>query len=68
MITTLDFDYRSMINSQEGDMGLSGYMIASGLAAGAGSRAWIVLLALGGFHYTPYFKMIEAHAWVASAP
>ena len=49
-------------------MGILSYMMAFGLAAGAGSRACMVLFALGAFHYTPYFELSESYAWVASIP
>ena len=49
-------------------MGILSYMTAFGLAAGAGSRACMVILALGVFHYTPYFELSESYAWVASIP
>lgn len=41
---------------------------AFGLAAGAGTRATIPVLALGFFHYTPYFKLSEQWIWIASPP
>ena len=49
-------------------MGILSYMTAFGLAAGAGSRACMVILALGIFHYTPYFELSESYAWVATVP
>jgi len=41
------------------------YMSAFGLASGAGAKAFIPLLALGGFHYTPYFELSERFRWIA---
>lgn len=41
---------------------------AFGLAAGAGTRATIPVLALGFFHYTPYFELSEQWRWIASPP
>ena len=41
-------------------------MSAFGLAGGAGAKAFIPLLLLGGFHYTPYFELGERFAWIAS--
>lgn len=41
------------------------YMAAFGLATGAGAKAFIPILALGGFHYTPYFELTERFAWIA---
>jgi len=49
-------------------MGILSYMTAFGLAAGAGSRACMVILALGVFHYTPYFELSASYAWVAEVP
>ena len=49
-------------------MGILSYMTAFGLAAGAGYRACMVILALGVFHYTPYFELSESYAWVATVP
>jgi len=39
-----------------------------GLAAGAGGRAMIVALALGGFHYTAYFTLGSNFEWLAAPP
>lgn len=39
---------------------------AFGLAGGAGAKAFIPLLVLGGFHYTPYFELTGRFAWIAS--
>lgn len=39
---------------------------AFGLAGGAGAKAFIPLLLLGGFHYTPYFELTGRFAWIAS--
>jgi hypothetical protein len=41
-------------------------MSAFGLAGGAGAKAFIPLLLLGGFHYTPYFELTGRFAWIAS--
>jgi hypothetical protein len=41
------------------------YMAAFGLAAGAGAKACIPVLALGGFSYTPYFELSQRFAWIA---
>ncbi|MCD4750516.1 MAG: DUF4126 domain-containing protein [Thermoanaerobaculales bacterium] len=43
-------------------------MTAFGLAGGAGAKAFIPLLVLGGFHYTPYFELSGSFAWIASPP
>jgi hypothetical protein len=40
------------------------YMAAFGLATGAGAKAFIPILALGAFHYTPYFELAERFAWI----
>jgi len=42
------------------------YMAAFGLASGAGAKAFIPILALGGFHYTPYFELSERFQWICS--
>lgn len=41
------------------------YMAAFGLATGAGAKAFIPVLALGAFHYTPYFELTGRFLWVA---
>jgi hypothetical protein len=41
------------------------YMAAFGLAAGAGAKACIPVLALGAFSYTPYFELSQRFAWIA---
>jgi len=41
------------------------YMAAFGLATGAGAKAFIPILALGAFHYTPYFDLAPRFLWVA---
>ncbi len=41
------------------------YMAAFGLAAGAGAKAFIPVLALGAFSYTPYFELSQRFAWIA---
>lgn len=45
---------------------LTTYMTAFGLASGAGAKAFIPILALGGFHYTPYFELSDRFLWIAS--
>lgn len=41
------------------------YLAAFGLAAGAGAKAAIPVLALGAFNYTPYFELAPRFAWIA---
>lgn len=41
------------------------YMAAFGLATGTGAKAFIPILALGAFSYTPYFQLAERFAWIA---
>jgi hypothetical protein len=41
------------------------YLAAFGLAAGAGAKAFVPLLALGAFSYTPYFELSQRFAWIA---
>lgn len=41
------------------------YMAAFGLATGAGAKAFIPILALGAFSYTPYFELADRFAWIA---
>jgi hypothetical protein len=41
------------------------YMAAFGLATGAGAKAFIPILALGAFSYTPYFDLTGRFAWIA---
>jgi hypothetical protein len=41
------------------------YMAAFGLAAGAGAKAFIPILALGAFSYTPYFELGDRYLWIA---
>lgn len=41
------------------------YMAAFGLATGAGAKAFIPVLALGAFHYTPYFDLTPRFVWIA---
>ena len=41
------------------------YMAAFGIAAGAGAKAFIPILTLGIFSYTPYFELSERFAWIA---
>jgi hypothetical protein len=40
-------------------------MAGFGLATGAGAKAFIPLLALGAFHYTPYYELSPRFAWLA---
>lgn len=42
------------------------YLTAFGLAASAGTRASVPVLALGLFHYTPYFELSREWSWIAS--
>ncbi|MBI2213996.1 MAG: DUF4126 family protein [Acidobacteria bacterium] len=44
------------------------YLTAFGLATGAGTKATIPVVALGLFHYTPYFELSPQWAWIASPP
>ena len=44
---------------------LMSYMAAFGLATGAGAKAFIPILALGAFHYTPYFELTGRFTWIA---
>jgi hypothetical protein len=44
---------------------LTTYMAAFGLATGAGAKAFIPILALGGFHYTPYFELSPRFQWIS---
>ena len=41
------------------------YLAAFGLAAGAGAKAFVPVLALGAFSYTPYFELSQRFAWIA---
>jgi hypothetical protein len=41
------------------------YLAAFGLAAGAGAKACIPVLALGAFSYTPYFELSQRFDWIA---
>jgi hypothetical protein len=41
------------------------YMAAFGLATGAGAKAFVPILALGAFSYTPYFELTGRFAWIA---
>lgn len=41
------------------------YMTAFGIAAGAGAKAFIPILALGAFSYTPYFELAQRFGWIA---
>ena len=49
-------------------MDLLSYMMAFGLAAGAGSRASLILFLLGCFHHTEYFDLAPSFIWIASIP
>jgi hypothetical protein len=44
------------------------YLTAFGLSTGAGSKASIPVIALGLFHYTPYFELSSKWEWIASPP
>lgn len=44
---------------------LTTYMAAFGIAAGAGAKAFIPILALGAFSYTSYFELSARFAWIA---
>lgn len=44
------------------------YLTAFGLASGAGTKATIPMLALGLFHYTPWFELSGRWDWIASPP
>jgi len=44
---------------------LTTYMAAFGIAAGAGAKAFIPILALGVFSYTQYFELSARFAWIA---
>lgn len=41
------------------------YLSAFGLASGAGAKACIPILALGAFHYTPYFELSDGFLWIS---
>jgi hypothetical protein len=41
------------------------YMAGFGLASGAGAKAFIPVIALGAFHYTPYFELSGGFRWIA---
>jgi len=41
------------------------YMAAFGISAGAGAKAFIPILALGAFSYTPYFELSQRFLWLA---
>ena len=41
------------------------YLSAFGLASGAGAKAFIPVLMLGGLHYTRYFELSEKFSWIA---
>lgn len=43
---------------------LMSYMAAFGIAAGAGAKAFIPILALGAFSYTPYFDLSSRFGWI----
>jgi hypothetical protein len=44
------------------------YLTAFGLAAGAGSKATVPVLAIGLFHYSPWFELAPQWQWIASPP
>jgi hypothetical protein len=44
------------------------YLTAFGLAAGAGSKATVPVLAIGLFHYSPWFELAPQWEWIASPP
>jgi len=41
------------------------YMAAFGIAAGTGAKAFIPILSLGAFSYTPYFELSKNYSWIA---
>jgi len=41
------------------------YLSAFGLASGAGAKAFIPILMLGGLHYTRYFELSDRFLWIA---
>jgi hypothetical protein len=41
------------------------YLSGFGLASGAGAKAFIPVLLLGGLHYTPYFELSQRFRWIA---
>jgi hypothetical protein len=41
------------------------YLSAFGLASGAGAKAFIPILMLGGLHYTDYFQLSDRFLWIA---
>jgi hypothetical protein len=41
------------------------YLAGFGLAGGAGAKAFIPVLLLGAFHYTPYFELSARFQWIA---
>lgn len=45
---------------------LTTWLTGFGLAGGAGAKAFVPLLVLGGFHYTPYFELSGRFEWIAS--
>lgn len=44
------------------------YLTAFGLSTGAGTKASIPVIALGLFHYTPWFDLSPRWEWIASPP
>ena len=42
------------------------YLTAFGLSTGAGTKASIPVIALGLFHYTPYFELSPRWEWIAN--
>lgn len=49
-------------------MDILSVLMGLGLAAGAGSRASMVVLGLGLFHHTAYFELTGPYEWVGSIP
>lgn len=47
-------------------MELTTLYAAAGLSAGAGARAFLLLTALGGLHYTPWFTLSDGWLWLSS--
>lgn len=47
---------------------LMSYLTGFGLAGGVGTKAFIPVVLLGAFHYSPYFELSERWLWIASPP
>jgi hypothetical protein len=45
---------------------LMSYLSGFGLATGAGAKAFVPILLLGAFHYTPYFELTDRWRWIAN--